>query len=275
MPLKRSLSPAAAGLAKTPHKRTRPSSSAPAHDVPTPKECEAVHDALIAVHGEPPAQQAVKFEDDEEGAPGTDRGTCTSVLDSVFRCMLTLNTNARNYRIGKKGLDERFGRGNYEAIRQAPLEAVVEALRPGGLANVKGKRLKRMLDDVYARNEPKELSLEDLYDLPSDKVKETLLSLHGVGPKVAACVMSYRLGLHEFAVDTHVLRITKSLGWVSQKSNAQQAYVHLNARIPNALKHNLHVLFIQHGRACRTCAAAGVRVKDSIEQCPLKPFFRS
>ncbi|GAA5826038.1 hypothetical protein JCM11251_000102 [Rhodosporidiobolus azoricus] len=243
---------------------------------PTLEDCTAVHRALLACHGKPPAPEAMKFEDDEEGGPVTEDGMATSILDSVFRCMLTLNTNARNYRVGKKGLDKRFGQSKYEAIRAASLDDVVEALKPGGLANVKGKRLKRMLDDVYARNGQNTLSLEDLRNLPGDKVKQELLALHGVGPKVAACVMAYRLGLHEFAVDTHVLRITKSLGWVSQSSTAVQAYDYLNARIPNDLKHEvrLHVLFIQHGRACRTCSAAGVKVKEPVEKCPLKPFLQ-
>ncbi|GAA5997467.1 endonuclease III domain-containing protein [Rhodotorula paludigena] len=242
-------------------------------DRPTADECAAVHRALVDCHGKPPAPENMQFEDDEEGGPVTDNGKVSSVLDSVFRCMLTLNTNARNYRVGKRGLDERFGRANYEAIRKAPLEDVVEALRPGGLANVKGKRLKQMLNDVYARNGQNKLSLEDLHGLSAPEAKASLLALHGVGPKVAACVMAYRLGLHEFAVDTHVLRITKRLGWVLQKSDSKQAYEHLNAKIPDELKHDLHVLFIQHGRACRTCAAAAVKVKEPIEQCPLRPFF--
>ncbi|GJN94251.1 hypothetical protein Rhopal_007325-T1 [Rhodotorula paludigena] len=191
-------------------------------DRPTADECTAVHRALIDCHGKPPAPENMQFEDDEEGGPVTDNGICSS-----------------NYRVGKRGLDERFGRANYEAIRQAPLEDVVEALRPGGLANVKGKRLKQMLNDVYARNGQNKLSLEDLHGLPAPEAKASLLALHGVGPKVAACVMAYRLGLHEFAVDTHVLRITKRLGWVSQKSDGKQAYEHLNARIPDELKHDV------------------------------------
>jgi hypothetical protein len=46
----------------------------------------------------------------------------------------------QNYRVAKKGLDDRFGYGNYVAMQQAPLEDIVEALRPGGLSNVKGEQ---------------------------------------------------------------------------------------------------------------------------------------
>lgn len=64
-------------------------------DRPTADECAAVHRALVDCHGKPPAPQNMQFEDDEEGGPVTDNGKVSSVLDSVFRCMLTLNTNAR------------------------------------------------------------------------------------------------------------------------------------------------------------------------------------
>lgn len=45
----------------------------------------------------------------------------------------------QNYRVSKRGLDDRFGYGDYNAIQKAPLEEIVEALRAGGLSNVKGK----------------------------------------------------------------------------------------------------------------------------------------
>lgn len=41
---------------------------------------------------------------------------------------------------------------------------------------------------------------------------------------------------HEFPVDTHVWRITKALGWVPAKATRDEAYAHLNARIPDPLK---------------------------------------
>ncbi len=59
-------------------------------------------------------------------------------------------------------------------------------------------------------------------------------------PKYISTVPIFRASCaacrHEFPVDTHVWRITKSLGWVPQKASRDQTYAHLNARVPDNIK---------------------------------------
>ena len=62
----------------------------------------------------------------------------------------------------------------------------------------------------------------------------------GVGPKTVACIMMFGLQRYEFPVDTHVWRIAKALGWVPAKATREQAYLHLNARVPDAIKSAAH-----------------------------------
>ena len=57
-----------------------------------------------------------------------------------------------------------------------------------------------------------------------------------MGPKTVACIMMFGLQRREFPVDTHVWRIAKALGWVPAKATREQAYLHLNARMPDAIK---------------------------------------
>ena len=57
-----------------------------------------------------------------------------------------------------------------------------------------------------------------------------------MGPKTVACIMVFGMQRHEFPVDTHVWRIAKALGWVPAKATREQAYLHLNARVPDAIK---------------------------------------
>ena len=54
----------------------------------------------------------------------------------------------------------------------------------------------------------------------------------GVGKKTVACVLMFCLEREEFPVDTHVWRITRALGWVPAKASRDDAYSHLNARVP-------------------------------------------
>lgn len=54
----------------------------------------------------------------------------------------------------------------------------------------------------------------------------------GVGKKTVACVLMFCLAREEFPVDTHVWRISKSLGWVPAKASRDAAYEHLNVHVP-------------------------------------------
>lgn len=62
--------------------------------------------------------------------------------------------------------------------------------------------------------------------------RASLLRFKGVGKKTAACVLMFCLAREEFPVDTHVWRISKSLGWVPAKATRDTAYEHLNMRVP-------------------------------------------
>ena len=61
----------------------------------------------------------------------------------------------------------------------------------------------------------------------------------GVGPKTVACVMMFCLHREEFPVDTHVWRISKSLGWVPLKASREDTYRHLNIRVPADIRQAL------------------------------------
>ena len=75
-------------------------------------------------------------------------------------------------------------------------------------------------------------------------------------------------------VDTHVLRISKQLGWVPSSATRESAYEHLNETISPDLKLDLHCLLVTHGNHCHACAANGkpqFPPKDGTKlECPLK-----
>ncbi len=68
-------------------------------------------------------------------------------------------------------------------------------------------------------------------------------------------------------MDTHVWRITKALGWVPPRSTREQAYLHLNARVPAPLKcarAGLRVSLPAHGPPTASCC--GERAPPCISQ---------
>ena len=99
------------------------------------------------------------------------------------------------------------------------------------------------------------LSLDYLHLLPDRELLEHLVRYPGVAAKTAKCVAMFCMGRSVFAADTHILRITRWLGWYPPTASPIKAQAHLEARIPDELKYSLHQLFIKHGRTCPRCIA--------------------
>lgn len=149
----------------------------------------------------------------------------------------------------------------WAALLEAPVEQVVEAIRPAGLANVKAPRLQAVLRAVQAQHG--RLSLDHLADWPLDEARAALLALPGVGPKSAACVLLFSLGLPALPVDTHVHRVATRLGLLPPRTNAARAHVLLEALVPPPERYACHVALITHGR--QTCHAR----RPACAACPL------
>lgn len=147
------------------------------------------------------------------------------------------------------------------AIADAPLDAVVEAIQPGGLAPQKAPRLQAALRSV--RERWPDWNLGELADLPVEEAKAWLRSLNGVGPKTAACVLLFALGMPAIPVDTHVERVSKRLGFIPEKATAEQAHALLEGMLQPGQFYRYHMLLIKHGR--RTCIAR----RPACERCPL------
>lgn len=263
---------------------------------PTPEECAQVNHILSKVHGE--AKPPPKL---EPSLTVAGCGEVPCVLDALIRTLLSGATSGNNSALAFDGLVKRFGilqegigKGsvNWDAVRRAPLKDVFEAIKRGGLADIKSKNLKAILDKVYEENqeqrnrlqsndgsfdekhpdmspekaeqakeyeiacaEQRVLSLNHLHNLHTDDVMHELTKYPGIGPKTAACVILFCLQRPCFAVDTHIFRISKWLGWMPPEANEIMAFKHLDVRIPDELKYSLHQLFIRHGKTCPRCRA--------------------
>ncbi len=186
------------------------------------------------------------------------------MLEALIRTVLSCNTSNRNSTAAHKSLVARFGKCNWQAILDAPHQDLVDAIACGGLANNKGKTIRGILEQTKERHGV--LSLDHLHDpsVTDDQIMHELLSFGGVGPKVATCVSMFCIGRETFAVDTHVFRLSKMLGWVPDKTaNRDTTCYHLEEKLPAELKYPLHVLLIKHGKRCKWCSARGfATVKD-------------
>ncbi|RYC63601.1 hypothetical protein CHU98_g2611 [Xylaria longipes] len=198
---------------------------------------------------------------------------------------------------------------NWNKVRLSTVEELEETIHVGGLANRKAKAIKGTLDMVYQDNidrreaylaerasgipatiygaskktegqkdleilktERNILSLDHLHGLSADEAMLQFTKFPGIGVKTAACVILFCLQRPCFAVDTHVHRFSRWLGWAPLKADENDTFSHLEVRCPNHLKYGLHQLFIHHGKHCGRCKMSTVEgTKDwELVVCPLE-----
>ncbi len=143
----------------------------------------------------------------------------------------------------------------WEQVRDAPTHKVADAIRCGGLANIKAPRIQDALHTLTEWQQ-EQGGTKTLSDFLSDELaKRTdeeawhyLRSISGVGPKTAACVLMFNLNRSIMPVDTHVHRVSHRLGLIGPKVNADQAHLIFARMTPPAWIYPLHVNLIRHGR---------------------------
>ena len=177
-------------------------------------------------------------------------------IAELVRTILSQNTNDRNRDVAFERMRERFP--TWEEVRDAPPDELIEALRPGGLAQTKAPRIQQILSRLGDHPD-----LDWLADAPRDEAIGYLTSLPGVGRKTAACVMIFAFDRPEVPVDVHVYRVGGRLGLFPERASFEQAHDEMLAITPQEDAYELHINLIRHGRAvCRPrpkCGECGLR----------------
>jgi endonuclease III len=167
-------------------------------------------------------------------------------VDELILTVLSQSTNDRNRDVAWTRLRDRFD--SWEAVRDAPVEEVEAAIRPGGISHVKARRIQAILEAL-----PEDLELGWMADAPARESRAYLCSLPGVGRKTAACVPLFAYGLRDVPVDTHVGRVATRLGLLRPGASSGDQHDQIVALTPPGAELEMHVNLIRHGR--RTCHA--------------------
>ncbi len=183
-------------------------------------------------------------------------------LDELVSTILSQNTNDNNRDRAYHSLRQRFP--TWEAVRDAPQDEVIGAIRSAGLANQKGPRIQAVLRDIS--HETGGLNLDFLAEMEVAEARQWLTRFKGVGPKTAAIVLLFSLGKPAFPVDTHIYRVTGRLGLRPSKINAEQAHRHLERLFPPETYYPVHLNLIRLGREicqarqpqCHLCPLTGL-----------------
>jgi endonuclease III related protein len=217
-----------------------------------------------------------------------------SRLEVIVGAYLTQNTNWSN--VEKAIANLRRARAlSVRALREIPLGRLQTLIRPSGYFREKAKKLKtfvRFLDKNYSG------SLDRMFAQPTNKLREELLALNGVGPETADSILLYAGNHPVFVVDAytrrllerHGLIITKKTGYEEIRALLEQT---INTAIPEALELERHGADPRHpvsrmSRASRSELAQHFnewhalivrvgnqhcRTTPKCEECPLREFL--
>jgi endonuclease III len=183
-------------------------------------------------------------------------------VDELVSTILSQNTSDTNSARAFASLRRRFPTWN--DVREAQTEAVADAIRSGGLAEQKAPRIQHALAQILdSENPDTNVALQHrLETLELESALGELTPLPGIGPKTAACVLLFAVGLPAIPVDTHVHRVSKRIGLISAKTNADKAHIELARIVPADRAYDFHVYLIRHGR--EVCKARSPRCEACV-----------
>lgn len=226
---------------------------------PTLKEYQLVVQELGKLHPDVIAENDQRFEMwalRKKQVKSKHDGKTTPITDAIISTMLSQNTTAANQNRAFASLKKAFPGGWGQVADETNVSRIEDAIRVAGLAQVRAERMQSMLQTI--QRERGEANFEFLQHVHSnDDIISELKRHKGMGPKTISCVLLFALGRPDFPVDTHVLRISKQMGWIPESFSREAAYEHLNGHVPDDCKLDLHCLLVTHGKQCHKCAARG------------------
>ena len=133
--------------------------------------------------------------------------------------VLSQNTSEANCIRAYRGLAAEF-KITPEALARAEKEKIKEAIRSGGLYNVKSKRIKELSRVVLEKFGG---DIASVLRLPREEAKKSLMELPGIGNKTADVLLTNRYGYREvLPIDTHYDRLARRLGLVKPSAKYHQ-----------------------------------------------------
>ncbi len=136
-------------------------------------------------------------------------------------------------------------------MRRLPQCELAELIRPSGYFNLKARRLKNVLELLFARYRG---SVKRMFAVDAAQLRRELLEVDGVGPETADSILLYAGNHPSFVVDTYTHRVLKRHGWMHPAADYYQVKAHFESQLPldAALYNEFHALFVRIGnRHCR------------------------
>ena len=175
--------------------------------------------------------------------------------------ILTQNTSWTNV---EKAIANLKSAGNLtpEALHRIDLALLAELIRPAGYFNIKAKRLKSFVDWLFGDYGGE---LTNLQSISTDRLREELLAVKGIGRETADSILLYALDRPVFVVDAYTARITLRHRLIEPGADYEQLRQLFESNLPEDVQlfNEYHALLVRAGKEfCRP--------KARCSGCPLE-----
>ncbi|MDD4322890.1 MAG: endonuclease III domain-containing protein [Dehalococcoidales bacterium] len=158
---------------------------------------------------------------------------------------------------------------NPQSLRDIPDHNLALLIRPSGYFNAKALKLKSLVDWL---DQTCGFNLSLLESSSTDHLRQSLLSVHGIGPETADSILLYALERPVFVVDTYTRRIISRIGITVGGDASYDDYQRLfmaNLEPDVVLYNEYHALLVKHAKIsckrrpeCPKCC-----INDICESC--------
>lgn len=187
-----------------------------------------------------------------------------SAWEVILGAILTQHTSWTNVELSLANVETIWGQAGLrdpQIIADAPLDAIMAAVRPSGFFTQKPQRLMTLARYVLAKGGLDALaaSTEATQDM-----RRELLALNGVGPETADAILLYALNRPMFIADAYAVRLCSRWGLCLPTAKYAEVQALFMDNLPHdaGLYNEYHALIVMHGKAlCKT--------RPNCEACPL------
>ena len=160
---------------------------------------------------------------------------------------------------------------SFAALERVAIARLERSVRPSGYFRQKARKLKAFVTFLRAKFGG---SLARMFRVPTARLREMLLGVHGIGPETADSILLYAGGHSVFVVDAYTQRILERHGVaVGSPTSGKYDYEKTRGMIEGrlfrdaSLYNEFHALIVNVGKNwCR-------KREPRCSQCPLRDFL--
>ncbi len=184
-------------------------------------------------------------------------------LEIAVGAILTQNTNWRNAEKAIRNLKQK-GLLSVNALSKIKEEDLSYEIRSCGYYRIKAKRIKNFIKHIVERFDS---DLKRFLSLDTESLRNELLSIKGIGPETADCILLYAAKRPVFVVDEYTFRILRrhNLIWDQISYEDLQKIFMENLPADVEMFSQFHALIVETGKRfckkkpiCKSCPLEGI-----------------